>query len=307
MNQQYLDVIKTSIKNNILIPTIYHAIKRRSPICWISNTEIKELHFEDVAFKKLKNKYKYILDEAPTEYVLDDNNSKIIWVCWFQGIENAPLLVKRCYQSLIKNMPGFEIRVIDEKNMLNYVDIPDYIIEKWKNGIISSAHFSDVLRVELLVKYGGVWIDATVLCTNNDLSKYIINSPIFVFKSVMRGSDTISASNWLISSKPNNPILVLMQRLLNEYWKKENIAINYYMFHLFFTMAIEKYPEIWSELPTFNNVNPHILVNELNNNFCKNRYEEIDKISSFHKLNYKLNYNEEANTFYNHIIINENF
>lgn len=307
MNKQYLDVLKMSIKNNILIPTIYNAIRRRCNICYVRNSQIKELHFEDVAFNKLKNKYKYVLDEAPTEYELSGDNAKIIWVCWLQGIENAPLLVKRCYESLIKNMPEFEIRVINEDNMLDYVDIPDYIIEKWKKGIISNAHFSDILRVALLVKHGGVWIDATVLCTNNDLTKYIVNSPIFVFKSVMRGSDTISASSWLISSKPNNPILILMQRLLNEYWKKENIIINYYMIHLFFTMAIEKYPEIWNELPTFNNVNPHILVNEMNNKFCEDRYEEINKISSFHKLNYKLDYNEEPDTFYTNIIINGNF
>lgn len=307
MNQQYLDKIKMSIKNNILMPTVYHAIKKRWPLCWVGNTKIRELHLEDRAFKRLKKKYKYVLDEAPSKYDLKDNNPKIIWVCWFQGIENAPLLVNRCYESLMKNMTGFDIRVIDEKNMLNYVDIPNYIIEKWKKGIISSAHFSDVLRVALLVKYGGIWVDSTVLCTNNDLCEYITNSSIFVFKSVMRGSDTISASNWLISSKPNNPILVLMQNLLNEYWKNENVAIHYYVFHLFFTMAIEKYPEIWNGLPTFNNVNPHILVSELNDSFSDERYEEINKISSFHKLNYKLNYNEEDNTFYNQIIVKGNF
>ena len=38
-------------------------------------------------------------------------------------------------------------------------------MEKWEKGRIPAAMFSDLLRVELLIKYGGTWIDSTVLCT----------------------------------------------------------------------------------------------------------------------------------------------
>ena len=39
------------------------------------------------------------------------------------------------------------------------------VMEKWEKGIITHTHMTDLLRLELLIKYGGMWIDATVLCT----------------------------------------------------------------------------------------------------------------------------------------------
>jgi len=45
------------------------------------------------------------------------------------------------------------------------VELPGYIVEKWEKGRIPAAMFSDLLRVELLIKYGGTWIDSTVFCT----------------------------------------------------------------------------------------------------------------------------------------------
>ena len=33
------------------------------------------------------------------------------------------------------------------------------------SGQITKTHLSDLLRLELLIRYGGTWIDATVFCT----------------------------------------------------------------------------------------------------------------------------------------------
>lgn len=303
MDKKYIKKIEKSFKNHTLCETIVHALKKRWPLWWISDKNILSLQLESYAYKKLKKKYKYIINNAKSEYTLSNENNKVIWVCWLQGMDNAPKLVQRCYESLKSNMKGYKINVITEENMFEYIEIPDYIVTKWKKGIISFAHFSDVIRVNLLVKYGGIWIDSTVLCTDNLLNNRLENSPLFVYKSIMRGSNVISASNWFISSVPKNPILVLVQNLLYEYWKTENVIIHYYLFHIFFTLATEKYPEIWNKVVSFNNISPHILVNELNDTFSQERYDEIKKMSSFHKLNYKIEYLEVENSFYQNLII----
>lgn len=303
MDKKYIKKIEKSFKNHTLCETIVHALKKRWPLWWISDKNILSLQLESYAYKKLKKKYKYIINNAKSEYTLSNKNNKVIWVCWLQGMDNAPKLVQRCYESLKSNMKGYKINVITEENMFEYIEIPNYIVTKWKKGIISFAHFSDVIRVNLLVKYGGVWIDSTVLCTDNLLNNRLENSPLFVYKSIMRGSNVISASNWFISSVPKNPILVLVQNLLYEYWKTENVIIHYYLFHIFFTLATEKYPEIWNKVVSFNNISPHILVNELNDTFSQERYDEIKKMSSFHKLNYKIEYLEVENSFYQNLII----
>ena len=60
---------------------------------------------------------------------------------------------------------GYRITVIDERNWRDYVDLPDYVIRRRERRQIPSAHFTDLLRLELLIRYGGTWIDSTVLCT----------------------------------------------------------------------------------------------------------------------------------------------
>ena len=48
----------------------------------------------------LAKKYGYILDEAFKDYSFDvvDTTTvpKIVWACWLQGMENAPVMVKCC-------------------------------------------------------------------------------------------------------------------------------------------------------------------------------------------------------------------
>jgi len=100
---------------------------------------------------------------------------KVIWWCWLQGYDAAPPIVKACYNSLMREFKGsrvqevlsdgYEIKVIDAENWKEYIELPDFIVKKWEKKQIPPALFSDLLRLELLIKYGGTWIDSTVLCT----------------------------------------------------------------------------------------------------------------------------------------------
>ena len=96
--------------------------------------------------------------------------SATVWFCWLQGIDDAPEIVKACYNSIKRNIPNRETKVIDAKNWKDYVELPDFIVKKWEKGRIPAALFSDLLRLELLIKYGGTWIDSTVLCTGGSSS-----------------------------------------------------------------------------------------------------------------------------------------
>lgn len=145
-----------------------------------------------------------------------------IWFCWFQGIEAAPEIVKKCYKSLEKNLPNKEIVVITSENFSEYVDFPDYIIEKWKKNIITNTHMTDSLRLELLIKYGGMWVDATVLCScpEEEIPHYFFDSDLFQCLKLGRDGHRTYVSSWLISAKTNNRILMATKYLCYEYWKK---------------------------------------------------------------------------------------
>ncbi|RBW46370.1 capsular biosynthesis protein, partial [Psychromonas sp. B3M02] len=77
-----------------------------------------------------------------------------IWLLWYQGLENAPYLIKKCIASWIKHNPTWEIIVLDESNLHNYITLkaPQETLTK-----LSPAHRSDLLRLKLLHEYGGVW------------------------------------------------------------------------------------------------------------------------------------------------------
>ena len=249
----------------------------------------KELRSNWSFYRYLKKKYNSFISGLPTEQGVDIEKQKrnnIIWWCWLQGEEKAPELCKACLASLRKYLPDKEIRIVTLKNYDKYVSFPDYIIDKFQKGIISTTHFSDLLRLELLIKYGGIWIDSSVLCTGYD-SK-IFDNDFFVFTNRMKDDKAINCSSWFIIAGAGNQILVATRDLLMEYWRTHSILGNYYMLHICFKIACEKYPNIWKSVPTFSNVPPHQMQYILNKDYSINKFNKICSVSRIHKLSQKI-------------------
>lgn len=111
----------------------------------------------------LIRRYRYILDDMKVRdaEVLTPNDGgvpKIVWFSWLQGIDQAPDLVKVCLASQRKHLPDYEFRVFDLSNYQQWIELPEYIVRKYKKGLIPAASFSDLLRLSVLQKYGGVWM-----------------------------------------------------------------------------------------------------------------------------------------------------
>lgn len=294
-------------KREFLIKVILY-ISRNIRYFNVVNPNIIALAERERCYRKLKRKYRKILiNDKPIindERIIEESDK--IWICWFQGIENAPELVKACYNSVLKNYKDKEIIVLTEENYKKYVDMPEHIIKKWEKGYITFAHFSDILRIELLSKYGGLWLDSTIFTTKRSELVFNENIELFVFKQVdldRKNSLSVVASNWLIYANKNNNIINLTKKLLYYYWKDYNYAINYNIFHIFFKLATEVYKDEWKNVPTFNNISPHILQFELNDDFQEIRFNEIKNMSDFHKLNWRIK-SENKNSFYNYIVNN---
>lgn len=297
-----IEKILDSIKNHSFYSKLKDKIHRIIPLYIIKNQNIAFQQDTDIAYRKLKKKFRHIsLTGDELKYKMEFSNK--VWICWFQGEEHAPELIKTCIQSMRNQLQGREIIVLTEKNISDYTEIQGYIIEKYKKGWISRAHYSDILRIDLLCRHGGLWVDATVLNTGGDFSN--LEVPLFVYKSLnlsRKDSQAIVASSWLISSYSNHPILLYTRKLLWAYWRRKNSLCNYFLFHICFTIATERYPIEWSAVPTFNNHSPHILHFELNEQFSEKRWEQLKHISAFHKLNHHIDYSSGVNTFYKFIV-----
>ena len=252
----------------------------------------------------LKRKYVKFLSTLPfPEEPLETEKPKIIWWCWLQGEENAPALCRACLNSLRKNMSDYEVKIVTEKNMWDLITVPDFIREKYEKGIIPRTQFSDLLRTCLLIEHGGIWMDSTVLCTGN-IPPGQFDKHLFIYQNYKRGDESICLSTWFISASRDEPGLTLTRELLLEYWRRNNFLCHYFIYHFFFTMVCEKYPEILKAVSRFSNLPPHILQNEMFEQFDETRWEQIKMISPFHKLSWK--YDTESidvrGTYYEHIL-----
>ena len=255
----------------------------------------------------MKKKYSYVIDKSTYEITRNKSDCNIIWFCWLQGIDKAPDLVRSCYKSIERSTTGtnWVIKVIDETNIYDYVSFPDYIIKKYESGIITRTHFSDLLRMELLIKYGGIWADSTVFMTGA-IPEYCYNGDFFTFNHGYRHDDSIVFESWFIYSIPKHPLLLTTRDLIYEYWKRHNFLNEYFLFHLMFTIASEKYIDIWNEVPFYTDLVPHVLSHELFDPFDKERFDEIKRMSVIHKLSNRMDIpNDYKNTYYDYLIRGE--
>lgn len=84
----------------------------------------------------------------------------IIWVFWDSDKKHT--LVEICLKKIKSTLSDFEINIIDHKTLNDF--LPNAYI---KRDDLPIANFSDLIRLDLLRNYGGFWIDASTLLTEN--------------------------------------------------------------------------------------------------------------------------------------------
>lgn len=236
-------------------------------------------------------------------------SKKIIWQYWAQGFEdeNIPEIVKICTKSVDNYKNEYIVIHLSDQNISDYIQLPDYILHKKKQGIINHTFFSDILRVSLLSSYGGVWLDATILLTSSLPEKYFI-SPYFVYqrdptepkKSFWESSYAyywgwskgfkVNMLNSIYFSESGNIVTTTIKDLLYIYWKENNDVIDYFMFQILYDVLINKYFQN-ERCDVVSDVYPHLLQTKFNSSADFSTYETIVSATNIHKLSY---FNEQA-------------
>ena len=232
----------------------------------------------------------------------------IIWQYWESKDGSIPPLVQACLNSVNKFKGDRKRIILNPDNVKDYVNIPEIFWRMREKGLIKTAFFSDILRTCLLIQHGGIWMDATVLLTE-ELPEYITNAELFVFQNDLKiDLDGLNMASYFIVAKPNNPILVQTLKAMEAYWKENRFLVNYFTFLHAFTMVTQKNKEIFSKVPFFNFLSVQQMQGELLNKFNEDRWEQLKKISGVHKLTHKqsvLTKKKEIKiegTFFEHIL-----
>lgn len=238
-----------------------------------------------------------------------------IWMCWWQGEENAPDLVKRCIDSVRRNMDreNSRLHIITLQNCQEYVTFSPEIIEKFNTGQISMTTLSDRLRVELLYRYGGLWIDATYYVVDDRL-KSVINHPgFYTLKSNKTTGDNIMAKGrWSDNFFKSNPGFILfgfVVEAFDEYYKYMDELVEYFMIDYFIDIAYENFEEVRAAIDDCELNNPDVLFfDDITKGllYRKDEWDRVIKNTWLFKLTNKRTFQTEniigQPTFYGHLL-----
>ena len=229
---------------------------------------------------------------------------KVIFIYLAQKFINAPTVVKKCLLSWKLKNPTWEIIELDDDNLSEYINIEEEIADIQKKDI-HKCHYTDIVGVLLLEKYGGCWCDATVFCNqslDNWLNKYI-STGFFAFDKP--GKDRL-LSNWFLYSEKNNYIIQKWKEKIINYWKNHNKINHYFRHHYLFGNLYNsdnKFKELWDLTPKISADGPHYIQHQgLLNKLSDKVTNHINEIKTpLYKLIYKYDmgkYNEECNLSY---------
>ncbi len=269
-----------------------------------------------IILERLKKEFDYVIDEFK-EYSFDteyDENAPV-WVSWMQGYDKAPDIVKKCIDS-IKASTKHPVYIVTSENLNEYADIPDYISEKYASGIITNAQFSDILRMSLLSKHGGIWIDATVFAPKK-LPESIFEGEFYTCKRKQRECAYVSQYRWtsfINGGQKGCVVQQAMNRLFSEYWRKKDYLIDYLLVDYFMCLVYENIPKakkLIDELD-YNNSKVDDLQEIMNLKFDKNTYDDIISAQDtyFYKLSWRMDFAEKTSdgeqTFFGYFMNGKN-
>ena len=180
----------------------------------------------------LEQNYSYLIEKyKKIEAVKQLPEKNYIWIMWWQGEQNAPDLVKMCINSIRENANGAEVVVITKHNYQEYADIPSYIIQKHEKGFISFAQLSDIMRVFLISKHGGLWLDATIYASKpipvSIFSKQLYSLHTSLKKTPFIQNDRLHC--FVLGGTPGSNPFMFEKEFLSDYWKSNDVIIDYYL------------------------------------------------------------------------------
>jgi hypothetical protein len=84
---------------------------------------------------------------------------KIVWSYW--DSDNLPDQIKLIYENNKKKLVGWDYRLVNNSNKKEYIGDDDIK----KN--LAKPHYADWIRLYLLEKYGGVWMDISIIINDS--------------------------------------------------------------------------------------------------------------------------------------------
>ena len=154
-----------------------------------------------------------------------------IWIFWWQGIEEAPYIIQTCLMNIRKNAGEHPVCILDSDNYRQYAEIPEHIEAKMRSGMMSMTHFSDYLRMNLLARYGGLWIDGAIF-VKEEIDPSVFEKSLWTLRNPGRDRSNISNWKWTIGvlgGWKGHVLFRSVSEVLSRYWSEHDMVADYFM------------------------------------------------------------------------------
>jgi hypothetical protein len=183
-------------------------------------------------------------------------NSKNIFLYWHQGEENIPIVNKMNIENIRRRLEHTEWNVIVTSLVKgspfyigNFIELPDYFFSM-KDNVIDvnsiNGNQSDIIRLRLLEKYGGVYFDTSVILLKNSIEEIKLYNTLFEKEEIELAGYTnftftrknADGSNYfedakdglelgVLYAKKNSQLLKIFNNEIDAYWLWKERNKNY--------------------------------------------------------------------------------
>lgn len=227
------------------------------------------------------------------------------------GLDSAPDIVKRCVESIYRYVPkdSAQIHFITFDNYMEYAGFSQIVVDRYNAGRISLTHLADILRVQLLNMYGGLWVDATYFISDNRIAD-IINDEAYTVKTVIPSwnGDVIAKGKWAVNFlkfMKGSPLSGFCTEAFEIYWSLRDEPLDYFLLDRIIKVAYDNIPVIRKQIDgiSANNISSLKLMEIISNSYDEAVWNDMKKDTFAFKLSYKepveLYTEDGKETFYN--------
>lgn len=227
-------------------------------------------------------RWRRLFDRPAAELRSLDSFPRVIHLFWDKGAEKAPELVRQCLASWSLHNPDWDVRLWDESSApLDRGQFPPDM---------KTAAYSDMLRLHLLGQQGGVWCDATTLCTrplDDWLLQIMAQTDFFAFS---RPGPDRAISSWFLASRAQGAIVAALWRECSAFWaSRTRTTRSYFWFHYIFEHLERTSPRFrreWKTAPQLSAIPLYSLADRIAATLPEQELRLYQSLP-LHKLTYK--------------------
>ena len=216
-------------------------------------------------------------------------NKKIIFTFW-EPKEKIPGYLKLCIKTWKKYFTDYEINILDYKSAKEYLG--EYLFSRIICKNMSIPMQADGLRVALLKKFGGIWLDADTIILSNKFIKQLEN-----YELAMIGDNEYKSQyiGFIYGSIKSSLLKIWLKQIIKK--------VKFYKYILSKEKNTTKWLNSWKKKRSYFYLGYNI-INPLLKNITGNKYFRLDvsKVNVFPERkffkNSSLDYSKQFELFY---------